>query len=74
MRTDLDLWMAAAGLLGTLLDGGDDVLTLTAKTDATATRTSTAAVRGLVATHARTTRLRLSLEESRPVKLGENAC
>ena len=46
IRTDLDLWMAAAGLRGTVLDGGNDGLTLTAKTDAMIVQTSTDAVSG----------------------------
>ena len=39
IRTDLDLWMAALGLRGTLVDGGGDGLTLTGKTDAMAVQT-----------------------------------
>ena len=46
IRTDLDLWMAATGLRGTVLDGGNDGLTLTAKTDAMIVQTSTDAVSG----------------------------
>ena len=34
LHTDLNLWMAAAGLRGLVIDGGGDGLTLAAKTDA----------------------------------------
>ena len=75
IRTDLDLWMAAAGLRGAVLDGGRDALTLTAKTDATIVGTTTEAVSGgragrLAAAKARVTRLRLGLEGVLPVALG----
>ena len=75
LRADLDLAMGAAGLRGTLLDGGGDGLTLATKTDAMAVRTSTGRGRGahggtLAASEATVTRLRLGLEASRPVALG----
>ena len=75
MKADLDLWMAAAGLRGTVLDGGEDGLTLTAKTDAMAVRTSSGRGRGadggtLAPTRATVTRLRLGLEARRPIALG----
>ena len=74
IRTDLDLWMVAAGLRGTLLDGGADGLTFMAKTDAMTVTTSTDAVPGdLAATEARVTRLRLGLEGTRPVRLVDRA-
>ena len=44
IRTDLDLWMAAAGLRGVLVDGGTDGPTLAAKSDAMIVRTASDAV------------------------------
>ena len=77
IRTDLDLWMAVAGLRGVLVDGGDDGPTLAATTDAMIVRTSSDAVSGnggnLAAAEARVTRLRLGLEGSRPFRLAEGA-
>ena len=78
IRTDLDLWMAAAGLRGTVLDGGNDGLTLTAKTDAMIVQTSTDAVSGsgtgnLAAAEAEVTRLRLGLEGMLPVPLADGS-
>ena len=67
---DLNLWMAAAGLRGTLLDGGNDGLTLTGKTDAMAVRTTSQRVTGLDSAQATVTRLRLGLEAHRPFALG----
>ena len=64
MRTDLDLWMAAAGLRGVLLDGGEDGLTLAAKTDAMTVTTASDATAGLAASEGGVTRLRLALEGS----------
>ena len=46
MKADLDLKMAAAGLRGALLDGGEDGFTLAAKADAMVKRTSTGRGRG----------------------------
>ena len=70
IRTDLDLWLAAAGLRGALVDGGAGGFTLAAKTDALAVQTSTAAVAGdLAASDAGVTRLRLALEGTLPVRL-----
>ena len=70
--------MAAAGLRGTVLDGGNDGLTLTAKTDATIVQTSTDAVSGsgtgnLAAAEAEVTRLRLGLEGMLPVQLADGS-
>ena len=75
IRTDMDLWMAAAGLRGTLVDpgtgsgaggtGGGEGLTLTGKADAMIVGASTDAVTGagnLAAADAEVTRLRLGLE------------
>ena len=71
LEADLELWMAAVGLHGTLLKGGRSGLTLTAKTDGVAVRTAAGeikgAVRRLAATHTTVTRLRLGLEARRPV-------
>ena len=77
IRTDLDLWMAAAGLRGVLLDGGHDGPTLAVDTDAMIVRTSSDAVSGgsgnLAAAEAGVTRLRLGLEGSQPFRLAEGA-
>ena len=78
LRADLDLKMAAAGLRGTLLDGGADDLTLTAKTDAMVVQTASGRGKGadggnLEPARATVTRLRLGLEGSRPVALGGGA-
>ena len=77
IRTDLDLWMAAAGLRGVLVDGGHDGLTLAAKTDAMIVRTSSDAVSGgsgsLAAEEAGVSRLRFGLDGSRPFRLAEEA-
>ncbi|MCY4503055.1 MAG: hypothetical protein OXE57_16005 [Alphaproteobacteria bacterium] len=73
IRTDLDLRMAAAGLRGVALDGGEDGLTLAVKADAMAVRTASDAASGpggnLAAAEAGVTRLRLGLEGSRPFRL-----
>ncbi|MDE0205656.1 MAG: hypothetical protein OXP66_06480 [Candidatus Tectomicrobia bacterium] len=75
LEADLELWMAAAGLHGTLLNGGRNRLTLTVKTDGVAVRTAAGEVRGAVrrlpATHITVTRLRLGLEARRPVAVGD---
>ena len=74
MRTDLDLWMAAVGLRGALIDGGGDGPTLLAKTDAMTVETSTDAVRGdLAASEAGVTRLRLGLEAALPLRLADGS-
>ena len=74
MRTDLGLWMAAAGLRGMLVDGGADGLTLTAKTDAMTVTASTEAVPGeLASTRAEVTRLRLGLEGTLPVRFEDGS-
>ena len=77
IRTDLDLWMAAAGLRGVALDGGDDDLTLAVKTDAMTVHTASDAVSGaggnLAAAEAGVTRLRLGLEGSRPFLLADGS-
>ena len=72
IRADLDLRMAAAGLRGTILDGGADGLTLIGKTDAMAVQTASGRGRGtdggnLAPARATVTRLRLGLEGSRPI-------
>ena len=77
IRTDLDLWMAAVGLRGVLVDGGQDGPTLAAKTDAMVVRTSSDAVSGgignLAAAEAEVTRVRLGLEGSQPFRLADGA-
>ncbi|MCY4502478.1 MAG: hypothetical protein OXE57_13060, partial [Alphaproteobacteria bacterium] len=80
IRTDMDLWMAAAGLRGMLVDGGGEGLTLTGKTDAMIVETSTDAVSGastetgnLAAAVAEVTRLRLGLEGTIPVLLTDGS-
>ena len=77
LRADLDLWMAAAGLRGALLEPASGGLTMTAKTDAMIVRTSTDAVSGaggnLAAAKAEATRLRLALEAARPLRLSDGA-
>ena len=77
IRTDLDLWMAAAGLRGVLVDGGTDGPTLAAKSDAMIVRTASDAVSGgsgnLAAAEAEVTRLRLGLEGSQSFQLADRA-
>ena len=78
VRGNLDLRMAAAGLRGSLLDGAEDGLTLTAKTDALIVQTASNAARGpdggnLAAARATVTRLRLGLEGSQSISLGDGA-
>ena len=77
IRTDLDLWMAAAGLRGVLVDGGTDGPTLAAKSDAMIVRTASDAVSGgsgtLAAAEAEVTRLRVGLEGSQPFQLVDGA-
>ena len=74
IRTDLDLWLVAAGLRGALVDGGAGGFTLAAKTDALAVETSTAAVAGgLAASRAGVTRLRLALEGTLAVRLADGS-
>ena len=72
LTTDLNLWLLAGGLRGTLLDGGNDGLTLTGKTDAMAVRTTSQPVTGLDSAQATVTRLRLGLEAHRPFALGNH--
>ena len=78
IHADLDLRMAAAGLRGTILDGGADGLTLIGKIDAMAVQTASGRGRGtdggnLAPARATVTRLRFGLEGSRPVGLGGGA-
>ena len=77
IRTDLDLWMAAVGLRGVALDGGDDGVSLAVKTDAMTVHTASDAVSGaggnLAAAEAEVTRLRLGLEGSRPLPLADGS-
>ena len=77
LTADLNLWLAAGGLRGTLVDGGDNGLTITGKTDAMVVGTSSGQVTGandnLAATQATVTRLRLGLEAQRPIQFGSSA-
>ena len=77
IRTNLDLWMAAVGLRGVALDGGDEGFTLAVKTDAMTLRTASDSVSGaggnLAAAEAEATRLRLGLEGSRPFRLADGS-
>ena len=74
LTADLNLWMAAAGFRGTLLDGGDNGFTLTGKTDAMVVGTASEEVTGtngnLAAADATVTQLRLALEAKRPFSFG----
>ena len=70
LTTDLNLWLAAAGLRGTLLDGGNDGLTITGTTDAMVVGNTSERVTGLEAAQATVTRLRLGIEAQRPITLG----
>ena len=72
LRPDLDLVMGALGVQLVLLDGAGGAR-LAVKSDAFAARTSTGAVPGLSASHADVTRLRLALEGTRPLALGDDA-
>ena len=72
LRPDLDLVMGALGVKLVLLDGAGGAR-LAVKSDAFAARTSTGAVPGLSASHADVTRLRLALEGTRPLALGDDA-
>ena len=71
LTAGLNLWLAAGGLRGTLLDGGNDGLTLTGTTDAMVVGTTSERVTGLEAAQATVTRLRLGLEAQRPFPLGK---
>ena len=77
IRTDLDLWMAAVGLRGVALDGGDDGVSLAVKTDAMTAHTASDAVAGsggnLAVARAEVARLRLGLEGSRRFRLGDGS-
>ena len=78
LTANLNLWLAAGGLRGTLLDGGSDGLTLTGTTDAMVVGTSSGSGSGadggtLDAAQATVTRLRLGLEAQRPFHLGNPA-
>ena len=77
IQTDLALWMAAVGLRGVALDGGDEGFTLAVKTDAMTVHTASDAASGtggnLAAAEAEITRLRLGLEGSRPFRLADGS-
>ena len=77
IRTDLDLRMAAVGLRGVALDGGEDGVSLAVKTDAMTVHTASDAVSraggNLAAAEAEVTRLRLGLEGSWPFALADGS-
>ena len=78
IHADLDLKMTAAGLRGTVLDGGGDGLTLTVKTDSMAVQTASGRGRGadggnLEPSRAMVTQLRLGVDASRPVSFSSGA-
>ena len=79
IRTDLDLWMAAAGLRGVLIDPeAGSGFQLTGKTDAMIVQTASGRGRSadggnLAPARATVSRLRLGLEGSRPIRLGGGA-
>ena len=79
LRADLDLWMAAAGLRGVLLDPeAGSGFRLTGKTDAMVVQTASGRGRSadggnLALARATVSRLRLGLEGSRPIRLGGGA-
>ena len=74
MRTDMDLMMGAVGLRGLVVQApADGGLELAVKTDAMGVRTASAKARGLAASEAEVTRLRLGLEGSRAVRFGDGA-
>ena len=79
IRTDLDLWMAAAGLRGVLIDPeAGSGFRLTGKTDAMIVQTASGRGRSadggnLAPARATVSRLRLGLEGSRPIRLGGGA-
>ncbi len=69
LSPDMSLAMAAVGLRGVLLGGGDGP-TLAAKSDAMAVRSRSEAVTGLAGSEAEATRLRFAFEGSRPFRIG----
>ncbi len=78
METDIDLKMAAAGLRGTLANGGGNGFDLAWEADALTLRTTSDAVAGLttgnmVATSSDVSRLRLGLSGSRSLHLASGA-
>ena len=64
LETDMDLAMAAAGLKGTVLDGGGDGPALALEADGLAVRATSDGITGLPASDATVTRLRLGAEGS----------
>ena len=77
LRPDLGFAMGALGLRSVLVDGGADGATLAATSDGFVVRTVTDTVSGpggnLEGVDAHVTRVRLALEGSRPINLGETA-
>ena len=77
MRADLELWSAAGGVRGTLVDGGDDGITIKGKSDAMVVQTNSERGRGtdggnLEAARATVLRLRLGVEGERTFTIAEN--
>ena len=77
MRADLELWSAAGGVRGTLVDGGDHGITIKGKSDAMVVQTSSERGRGtdggnLKAARATVLRLRLGVEGERTFRIAEN--
>ena len=78
LAAGLDLRMAATGLRGAVLEGGEDGLSLAARADAMVVETASGRGRGesggtLAPARATATRLRLGLEASRSLPLGNGA-
>ena len=78
IRAGLDLKMTAAGLRGTMLDGGGDGLTLTVKADSMVVQTASGRGKGadggnLEPSRATVTQLRLGVDASRPVSFSGGA-
>ena len=77
LRADLELWSAATGVRGTLVDGGKDGITIKGKSDAMVVQTSSERGRGtdggiLEAARATMLRLRLGVEGERTFTIAEN--
>ena len=77
LRADLELWSAAGGVRGTLVDGGDDGITIKGKSDAMVVQTSSergGATNGGILEAARATvlRLRLGVEGERTFTIAAN--
>ena len=73
METDVTLRMGALGVAGRVLDGGEDGLALTVKSDAMWVGMDSEAAEGLAASESEVTRLRLIVEGARAFELGDGA-